>query len=290
MIIPNRKSGVKKISVPKVAIRNILIGAIVVVLIALFVIYDYASIKRDRAELARLRAQTKEQSRQLQDMGMKIDQFADRLEALRQYDKQIRVLAHETNLSKKMPLGVGGSEEVRMKDLVDKDHEQIIAGMRRNFEKLHEEANERERSFTELLGYLGQQKAVLASTPSLWPVKGWVTSEFGMRRSPFRSGVEFHKGLDISTRFGKEVIAPADGLVIHSGYGPQEGNYIKIDHGHGFGTVYLHLARTTVKQGTRVNRGDVIGYVGDTGRSTGPHLHYAVLVNNVEVNPRKYLR
>lgn len=290
MIIPNRKSGVKKISVPKVAIRNILIGATVVVLIALFVIYDYASIKRDRAELARLRAQTKEQSRQLQDMGMKIDQFADRLEALRQYDKQIRVLAHETNLSKKMPLGVGGSEEVRMKDLVDKDHEQIIAGMRRNFEKLHEEANERERSFTELLGYLGQQKAVLASTPSLWPVKGWVTSEFGMRRSPFRSGVEFHKGLDISTRFGKEVIAPADGLVIHSGYGPQEGNYIKIDHGHGFGTVYLHLARTTVKQGTRVNRGDVIGYVGDTGRSTGPHLHYAVLVNNVEVNPRKYLR
>jgi cell division protein FtsL len=184
MIIPNRKSGVKKISVPKVAIRNILIGAIVVVLIALFVIYDYASIKRDRAELARLRAQTKEQSRQLQDMGMKIDQFADRLEALRQYDKQIRVLAHETNLSKKMPLGVGGSEEVRMKDLVDKDHEQIIAGMRRNFEKLHEEANERERSFTELLGYLGQQKAVLASTPSRWPVKGWVTSEFGIEDRP----------------------------------------------------------------------------------------------------------
>lgn len=290
MIIPNRKSGVKKISVPKVAIRNILIGAIVVVLIALFVIYDYASIKRDRAELARLRAQTKEQSRQLQDMGMKIDQFADRLEALRQYDKQIRVLAHETNLSKKMPLGVGGSEEVRMKDLVDKDHEQIIAGMRRNFEKLHEEANERERSFTELLGYLGQQKAVLASTPSLWPVKGWVTSEFGMRRSPFRSGMEFHKGLDISTRFGKEVAAPADGLVISSGYGPQDGNYVKIDHGHGFTTAYLHLSRMTVKQGTRVNRGDVIGYVGDTGRSTGPHLHYAVLVNNVEVNPRKYLR
>jgi len=290
MIIPNRKSGVKKISVPKVAIRNILIGATVVVLIALFVIYDYASIKRDRAELARLRAQTKEQSRQLQDMGMKIDQFADRLEALRQYDKQIRVLAHETNLSKKMPLGVGGSEEVRMKDLLDKDHEQIIAGMRRNIEKLHEEANERERSFTELLGYLGQQKAVLASTPSLWPVKGWVTSEFGMRRSPFRSGMEFHKGLDISTRFGKEVVAPADGLVIGSGYGPQDGNYVKIDHGHGFTTVYLHLSRMTVKQGTRVNRGDVIGYVGDTGRSTGPHLHYAVLVNNVEVNPRKYLR
>ena len=290
MIIPNRKSGVKKISVPKVAIRNILIGATVVVLIALFVIYDYASIKRDRAELARLRTQTKEQSRQLQDMGMKIDQFADRLEALRQYDKQIRVLAHETNLSKKMPLGVGGSEEVRMKDLLDKDHEQIIAGMRRNIEKLHEEANERERSFTELLEYLGQQKAVLASTPSLWPVKGWVTSEFGMRRSPFRSGMEFHKGLDISTRFGKEVVAPADGLVIGSGYGPQDGNYVKIDHGHGFTTVYLHLSRMTVKQGTRVNRGDVIGYVGDTGRSTGPHLHYAVLVNNVEVNPRKYLR
>ncbi len=144
---------------------------------------------------------------------------------------------------------------------------------------------DREKSFNELLIFLREQKSILAATPSIWPVKGWVTSEFGVRESPFRSGVEFHKGLDISTRFGKEVVAPADGLVIVSGYDQQEGNYIKIDHGRGLATGFAHLSRMAVRQGMRVKKGDIIGYVGDTGRSTGPHLHYAVFVNNVPVNP-----
>lgn len=291
MIIPNRKSGVKKISVPKVAIRNVLIASVIVVLIALFVIYDYASIKRDRAELARLRAQTREQSQQLRDLGMKIDQFSDRMEELRQFDKKIRVLAHETSVNKKLPLGVGGSDnEPRINDLINQNHDKIIVGIRKNIEKLNEEATEREKSFNELLSFLREQKSILASTPSIWPVRGWVTSEFGIRRSPFRSGVEFHKGLDISTRFGREIVAPADGLVVTSGYATYDGNHVKIDHGHSFSTVYLHLSRVAVKAGTRVRKGDIIGYVGDTGRSTGPHLHYAVLVNDVAVNPRKYLR
>ena len=120
MIIPNRKSGVRKISVPKTFLRNILIGSIVVVLVTLYVIYDYASINRDRAELARLRTQTKEQSQQLREMGMKIDQFSDRMEDLRQFDKKIRVLAYETSKDKKLPLGIGGSDkETRIKDLLD---------------------------------------------------------------------------------------------------------------------------------------------------------------------------
>ena len=96
--------------------------------------------------------------------------------------------------------------------------------------------------------------------------------------------------MDISTRFGKEVVAPADGLVIVSGYDPQDGNFIKIDHGRGFGYGFAHLSRMAVKQGMRVKKGDIIGYVGDTGRSTGSHLHYTVFVNNVPVNPRKYLK
>jgi murein DD-endopeptidase MepM/ murein hydrolase activator NlpD len=96
--------------------------------------------------------------------------------------------------------------------------------------------------------------------------------------------------LDISTRFGKEIIAPADGLVINTGFDSQDGKFIKIEHGHGFSTAYLHLSRIGVKQGARVKKGEIIGYVGDTGRSTGSHLHYSVLVNNVQVNPRKYLR
>jgi murein DD-endopeptidase MepM/ murein hydrolase activator NlpD len=291
MIIPNRKSGVKKITIPKTFIRNILIGLVAITLVTLYVVYDYASIKRDRAEIARLRAQTKEQLQQLHDLGMKIDKFSDRMEELRQVDKKIRLLAYETSKDKKLPLGIGGSDkDMRIKELLDKDHDKLVTGMRKNIEKLNADASRREKSFNELLVFLHEQKSVLASTPSLWPVNGWVTSEFGSRQSPFTSGVEFHKGLDISTQFGKAIIAPADGIVAKSAYDPQDGNYIKIEHGHGFETAYLHLSRIAVKQGMRVKKGELIGYVGDTGRSTGSHLHYSVLVNGIQVNPRRYLR
>jgi murein DD-endopeptidase MepM/ murein hydrolase activator NlpD len=292
MIIPSRKSGVKKISVSKVIIRNILIASIVAILVTLYVVYDYASIKRDRAELARLREQTKEQSQQFRDLAMKIDGFADRMEELRQFDKKIRILsADQTSRDRKLPLGIGGSDkETRVKELLDQDQQKMITGIREEIAKLNEDANDREKSFKELLIFLHEQKSIQAATPSIWPVKGWVTSEFGVRESPFRSGVEFHKGLDISTRFGKEVVAPADGLVIMSSYDSQDGNFVKIDHGRGLATGFAHLSRMAVKQGMRVKRGDIIGYVGDTGRSTGSHLHYSVFVNNVPVNPRKYLK
>ena len=292
MIIPSRKSGVKKISVSKIVIRNILIASLVAMLSALYVVYDYASIKRDRAELVRLRTQTKEQSQQFRDLAIKIDGFADKMEQLRQFDKKIRILsADQTRRDKKLPLGIGGSDkEMRVKELLDQDQQKLITGIRESITKLNEDANDREKSFTELLIFLHEQKSILAATPSIWPVKGWVTSEFGVRESPFRSGVEFHKGLDISTRFGKDVVAPADGLVIVSAYDPQDGNFIKIDHGRTLATGFAHLSRRAVKQGMRVKKGDIIGYVGDTGRSTGSHLHYSVFVNNVPVNPRKYLR
>jgi murein DD-endopeptidase MepM/ murein hydrolase activator NlpD len=213
------------------------------------------------------------------------------MEELLQTDKKIRVLAYETNRDKKLPLGIGGSDkETRIKDLLNKDHAALIEGMRKNIEKLKEEANEREKSFNELLVFLREQKSILASTPSLWPVQGWITSSFGARRSPFRAGVEFHKGVDISTRFGKAIVSPADGLIVGSGYESMDGNTIKIEHGHGFSTAFLHLSKIAVKRGERVKKGEVIGYVGDSGRSTGPHLHYSVYVNNVPINPRKYLR
>jgi murein DD-endopeptidase MepM/ murein hydrolase activator NlpD len=242
--------------------------------------------------LARLRAQTKEQSQQFRDLAMKIDGFADRMEELRQFDKKIRILsADQTIRDRKLPLGIGGSDkETRVKELLDQDQQKLITGIREEIAKLNEDANDREKSFNELLNFLHEQKSILAATPSIWPVKGWVTSEFGVRESPFRTGVEFHKGLDISTRFGKEVVAPADGLVIVSAYDQQDGNFVKIDHGRGLATGFAHLSRMAVKQGMSVKRGDIIGYVGDTGRSTGPHLHYAVFVNNVPVNPRKYLK
>ena len=293
MVISRTNSAVRKISLPRFLISSFFVVFFAAILLSLYFIYDYASIKRDRAELVRLREQNKEQSQQVQDLALRVDEFSDRMEELRQVDTKIRILAsHQIGRNKKLPLGIGGaaSTETRLKELLDQDQHKLIYGMRKNITALNEDANYREKSFNELLAFLHEQKSILAATPSIWPVKGWITSGFGPRESPFSSGVEFHKGIDIATRYGKEVLATADGLVIDASYHSQDGNLVRIDHGHGLVTAYCHLSKITAKYGMRIKRGDVIGYVGDTGRSTGSHLHYAVFVNRVPVNPQRYLK
>jgi len=293
MIIPRRKSAVKKISISTALIRGLFIGSVLAVLLTLYVIYDYASIKRDKIELARLRNQTADQLKQIHDLAFKLDSFTDRMEELKQFDKKLRILAsYQTGRDKKILLGIGGSsrDDARIKELLNQDQEKLITGMHKGLAKLNEDADIRERSFNELMIFLREQNSLFAATPSIWPVKGWVTSEFGMRESPFNSGLEFHTGIDIATRLGKEIVAPADGLITEVGYSAADGKIIKIDHGHNMCTAYAHLYKIAATKGTRVKRGDLIGYVGDTGRSTGPHLHYAVYVNKIPVNPRKYLK
>jgi murein DD-endopeptidase MepM/ murein hydrolase activator NlpD len=129
----------------------------------------------------------------------------------------------------------------------------------------------------------------VSSTPSIWPTKGWLSSGFGYRISPFTGLREFHKGLDISNREGTKVIATADGVVTFAGKNGLFGDMIKIDHGHGIMTRYGHLEKMLIKRGDVVKRGDVIGLMGNTGRSTGPHLHYEVFLNGLPVNPKKYI-
>jgi murein DD-endopeptidase MepM/ murein hydrolase activator NlpD len=130
----------------------------------------------------------------------------------------------------------------------------------------------------------------LADSPSLWPVDGNVTSSFGERQDPFNGEGAFHAGVDIGAPVGTPVRATADGAVEKAGWGTGYGREINIDHGHDLMTVYGHLSSIVVIEGQHVNRGQIIGYVGQSGRSTGPHLHYEVRVHDVAVNPHKYLR
>ena len=130
----------------------------------------------------------------------------------------------------------------------------------------------------------------LAAAPNLWPVEGTVTGSFGERTDPFNGEGAFHSGVDISTSYGHPVLAPADGLVVFSEIMGGYGRMVVINHGNGISTRFGHLAGFTVAPGQRVQRGDTIGYVGLSGRSTGPHLHYEVRINNTPVNPYKYLR
>jgi murein DD-endopeptidase MepM/ murein hydrolase activator NlpD len=130
----------------------------------------------------------------------------------------------------------------------------------------------------------------LADAPSIWPVEGRVGSGFGQREDPFNGEGKFHTGIDIEAPYGTPVRASADGDVSGASMGAGYGREVVLNHGHDVLTVYGHLSAMAVVPGQHVIRGQVIGYVGQSGRATGPHLHYEVRVHNVPVNPHKYLR
>ena len=130
----------------------------------------------------------------------------------------------------------------------------------------------------------------LAAAPTLWPVMGRVTGSFGERIDPFSGEGAFHRGVDISSDYGTRIIAPADGIVRFSEFMNGYGRTVLIDHGNGISTLYGHLSGFAVTPGQLIRRGDAVGYVGQSGRSTGPHLHYEVRIFNTPVNPNKYLR
>ena len=146
----------------------------------------------------------------------------------------------------------------------------------------------------EIGSILDSQSAILSEIPSVWPVRGGLgrfTARFGMNPDPFNGSLHMHTGIDISTnRQGDPVVATADGQVTYMGYEPGGfGNYIIIRHQHGFYTRYAHLLSFRVETGQQVKQGETIGYIGNTGRSTGPHLHYEVHIGSDVVNPQKYL-
>ena len=130
----------------------------------------------------------------------------------------------------------------------------------------------------------------LADAPSMWPIEGRVASSFGERQDPFNGEGAFHSGIDIDAPYGTPVRAAGDGDVISASLVSGYGREVVLDHGHDLRTVYGHLSAMAVLPGQHVTRGQVIGYVGQSGRATGPHLHYEVRVHNVPVNPHKYLR
>ena len=155
---------------------------------------------------------------------------------------------------------------------------------------LIEELQKARQEVEEIKEYLLAQKDVYVSTPKGYPVSNYrVTSTYGKRQDPMGEGVKFHSGVDLACDNGTPIFATADGIVSHSGWSAGSGNVVVLEHGLGFSTIYAHNKSNTVKVGNQVRRGDIIGYVGATGRTTGPHVHYEVLKNGKNINPAPYL-
>jgi murein DD-endopeptidase MepM/ murein hydrolase activator NlpD len=255
--------------------------------------YNLLSLHLQTGELEELRQISLRQKRDIQHFALRIDEFQNQLARLEKFDKKLRVItALDTVTETTDKFGIGGPNENQFntfKDSSDQYTATLLQQLNEDLRHFSEKARTQEISLHELDAFFKDQSSLLTSTPSIWPSKGWVTSGFGYRISPFTNLRELHEGIDIATHMNSVIIAPANGVVVEATRDAGFGNLIEIDHGYGVITRYGHNSINLVKRGDRVKRGQVIAKVGNTGRSTGPHLHYEVMLNGVPVNPFRYI-
>lgn len=242
--------------------------------------------------LAKQTEEVMHQREQIQKFASEINALKDQIVLLNQFEKKIRIIANIDQPNQRDGLfGVGGSapEDLNPNMELTQRHQTLIKDMHQQIGQLGNESQNQQDDFEMLLGKLEEQKNLLAHTPAIRPAKGWLTSRFGYRQSPFTGKREFHRGLDIANQKGTPVVATADGVVSFASTKGFMGNLIILDHGHGIVTRYGHLDQMLVQAGDRVKRGQTVAKIGNSGRSTGPHLHYEVRLNGVPINPSKYI-
>jgi len=299
VVLTTSGSPIRQLTVSKRLLK--LLGLLVIV--ALFgcgyVVYDYYLVKSSVPDTSRLKSlissqkdEIVNQNRQIQSFAGEINSLKAKLVNLNRFEKKIRIIANIENSAEQDGLfGVGGSipEDLNPAAELENQHSSLVRGMHEQIGQLQAASETQNEGLESLLKYLEDQRNLLASTPAIVPVNGWITSRFGYRKSPFTGRREFHKGLDIASRKKSSIIAPADGVVTYVGLKGLLGKVITIDHGHGMVTRFGHLYKALKKPGDKVKRGEEIALVGNSGRSTGSHVHYEVLLNGLPVNPEKYI-
>lgn len=233
-------------------------------------------------------------------LAQEMDRSRDALEMAKDTDRQLRVLLSLSHRTEEQHTGVGGptaADRASLREMLAKGPGAINeADWHRQIEAIREESYKRLASFQEIGWYISNQRSLYHAIPGMWPTEGQITSLFGYRFSPIHRHddsepvSEFHPGIDIANSPDTLIYATADGTVRFSGWSHGYGNMIVIDHGYGISTLYGHTSKALVKTGDRVVRGQVIAYMGTTGRSTGAHLHYEVWRNGKPVNPMAFLK
>ncbi len=264
-------------------------------LVGLGLLTDYVRLRLERPDVAALRAEADAQQEEVARLRERVLDLDRGFAEIRELERKVRIIADlpprgaaepapghaagpgpssEAATPSSRPAGMGGEEEGPPEDELTRLARLVPptrAGLR------------------ELVTQLEAKRERLASMPSILPTEGWVTSGFGMRVSPFTGRRQFHHGLDIAADYGTPIVAPARGRVIFAGRRGPLGTALVVDHGYGTRTTYGHAKELYVKKGDRVERGMRIATVGNTGRSTGPHLHYAVSIGGKTVDPRDYI-
>ena len=282
LIIPEGSHRVRRFALRLSALKWSAAGVACCVLLMIGLAVYALKAGFDRREYERLREQARVHQQEMEQLVGKLEDLRKELVIMAQNDAKMRVMNKLTKPKADALGGVGGPA-------VGDSPADSLASLQQQIDDLRREVDLRRVSQEEVQGFLNDQRSLHGSRPLGWPVRGWVTSDFGVRRDPFDGQRRMHEGMDIATRTGTPVLATAAGIVRETGSEPGYGKFVVIDHGYGYSTVYGHNSRILVKVGQRVRRGDMVASAGNTGRSTGTHVHYEVRLNGVPVNPSRYL-
>lgn len=281
MIIPEDGEKIRRVKIRSGALGFTVSVCFMSLALFSYFVYSYLNVQFESSELLRLRLVNGQQRHQLQRLTTDVDLIRDELIGLAETEARVRQLAQFDSSPKAVPIAIGGIPDNAEPGVVDEIQQQI--------NQLQVAIDLRRQSQEDVRNLLNDRVSVSRATPGGWPTKGWITSYFGMRQIPNGSGRRIHEGLDIAANTGTPVFATADGIVARVEYSEGYGKAVVLDHGYGYRTLYAHNSKNMVKRGMRIQRGDKIAEVGNTGRSTGPHVHYEVQLNGVPIDPRNSL-
>ncbi|HHX87110.1 MAG TPA: peptidoglycan DD-metalloendopeptidase family protein [Firmicutes bacterium] len=284
MIIPHSEEATYSLRFPLRAGQLVVVAMIIGLSMLMVMFCSYRHILEEAQEAQNLREESRRQHDKMNVCALETQQLLAQIEQVEHLTEKVadRIGAPAVNES---------ISEPNPRFYASRSGRGVLDRAAGNINLLQQMIPEQADSLGHLNDQVEEYTRRLAATPSIWPTWGRITSGFGNRRSPFnRYATHFHQGVDIAASYGTPICATADGTVSTAAYLSGWGNLIIITHGYGYQTYYAHLSGFTVSSGERVTRGQVIGYMGRTGRSTGVHLHYEVHVNGVAVNPLSYMR
>lgn len=302
MVIPERTRRVHKVVIPfflvKVAIVLSSVGFVFLIMLGM----DYVHVVGRVSENKQLKGENFKLRQEIQLIRNKVEVMESTIERVRNYAKKLQIITGQGDkASGELPWGPADVEPEVEREPASKGGRRSSIPLPNNLSLAQQTLDDRvdklqtvslrtETALSQLQVALLAQSAIVAATPSLIPIAGWISSTFGYRRNPYDGSFKLHAGVDIAAEPGTPVRAPADGMIIFAGYREGYGKVVVIDHGYAIRTLFAHNSKTFAAPGLRVKRGEIIAQVGSTGHSTGPHLHYEVRKNGVPVNPATFFR
>jgi len=273
--------------------KSLLIGLVAVVFLysgaSLVFSIDFFSRKVEAHRYKSMSEENRFLTAKLASINMSIGKLNDEVKGLVEKEKAIRTIFELPEIDpQERELGIGGPDAISSTDSSAPIKDAAFQS-EAEIDRLVALSSFEKDQFNYIYQRLLEKKSNLDHTPSIWPTQGYLIRGYGVKSDPFTGEQKLHSGLDISNRIGTPVVVTADGVVASTSYQSGLGNTIVVDHGNGFQTVYGHLSQFKAKEGQKVRRGELIGLIGNTGYSTGPHLHYEVVRFGGTINPVRYI-